>query len=201
LINTAHQPPATPDAEALSSASEVTQLLRAAHGGDQQAADQVMGLLYADLRRISRARLSRSGELSLNPTELVHESWLRLVDGQGQDFPDRKHFLAYASRVMRSVVVDHVRARQADRRGGGLQVVTLNTAVAELVPQQGDEILRVHEALEALAAHDPRLAQVVEMRYFGGLTEPEIAQALDITERTVQRDWTKARLFLSMAMK
>lgn len=160
-----------------------------------------MSLLYADLRRISMARLSRSGDMSLNPTDLVHESWLRLSQSQGQDFPDRKHFLAYASRVMRSVVVDHVRARQADRRGGDLQFVTLNTAVADLAPQQGDEILRVHEALEALAAHDPRLAQVVEMRYFGGLTEPEIAQALDITERTVQRDWTKARLFLSMAMK
>jgi len=180
-------------------------LLRAAHGGDRQAADRVMSLLYADLRRISRARLSRSGELSLNPTDLVHESWLRLVDGQGQaqgqDFPDRKHFLAYAARVMRSVVVDHVRARQADRRGGDLQFVTLNTAVADLAPQQDDEILRVHEALQALAVHDERLAQVVEMRYFGGLTEAEIAQALDVTERTVQRDWSKARLFLSMAMK
>ncbi len=181
--------------------SEVTQLLRAAHGGDRQAADRVMSLLYADLRRISSARLSRSGELSLNATDLVHESWLRLVDSQGQDFPDRRHFLAYASRVMRSVVVDHVRARQADRRGGDLQFVTLNTAVAELAPQHDDEILRVHEALQALAVHDERLAQVVEMRYFGGLTEAEIAQALDITERTVQRDWSKARLFLSMAMK
>ncbi|WP_158080876.1 ECF-type sigma factor [Pelomonas sp. KK5] len=198
MIDTAPPSPARPGP----TASEVTLLLRAAHGGDRQAADQVMGLLYADLRRISSARLSRSGEMSLNPTELVHESWLRLSQqGEGQDFPDRRHFLAYASRVMRSVVVDHVRARQADRRGGDLQFVTLNTAVAELAPQHGDEILRVHEALQALAAHDERLAQVVEMRYFGGLTEAEIAQALDVTERTVQRDWSKARLFLSMAMK
>jgi len=208
LIDTVPQPAPQPQEEPgprAPSSSEVTLLLRAAHGGDRQAADQVMSLLYADLRRISRARLSRSGELSLNPTDLVHESWLRLVDGQGQaqgqDFPDRKHFLAYAARVMRSVVVDHVRARQADRRGGDLQFVTLNTAVADLAPQQDDEILRVHEALQALAVHDERLAQVVEMRYFGGLTEAEIAQALDITERTVQRDWNKARLFLSMAMK
>jgi RNA polymerase sigma factor (TIGR02999 family) len=181
--------------------TEVTQLLRAAHGGDRQAADQVMSLLYADLRRISISRLSRSGDMSLNATDLVHESWIRLSQGSGQDFPDRKHFLAYAARVMRSVVIDHVRARQADRRGGDLMFVTLNTAVADLAPQHGDEILRVHEALEALAAHDERLAQVVEMRYFGGLTEAEIAQALDITERTVQRDWNKARIFLSMAMK
>jgi len=182
-------------------ATDVTQLLQAAHGGDRQAADRVMALLYSDLRRISSARLARSGEMSLNPTDLVHESWLRLSEGSGQDFPDRQHFLAYASRVMRSVVIDHVRARQADRRGGHLAFVTLNTEVAELAPQQEDEILRVHEALQALEAHDERLARVVEMRYFGGLTEPEIAQALDITERTVQRDWQKARLFLSMAMK
>jgi RNA polymerase sigma factor (TIGR02999 family) len=181
--------------------TEVTQLLQAAHGGDQKAADQVMALLYADLRRISRSRLARSGELSLNPTDLVHESWLRLSAGEGQDFPDRKHFLAYAARVMHSVVIDHVRARQAERRGGDALFVTLNTAVEGLPPQRDEEILRVHEALEALAAHDARLAQVVEMRYFGGMTEPEIAAALDVTERTVQRDWQKARIFLSMAMK
>ena len=182
-------------------ASEVTQLLRAAQDGDRQAADQVMSLLYADLRRISRSRLARSGELSLNPTDLVHESWLRLSAGQVQDFPDRRRFLAYAARVMRSVVIDHVRARQAERRGGDALFVTLDTGVADLPPQRDDEILRVHEALEALAAQDARLAQVVEMRYFGGLTEPEIAAALEITERTVQRDWKKARIFLSMAMK
>ena len=182
-------------------ATDVTQLLQAAHGGDRQAADQVMALLYSDLRRISSARLAKSGEMSLNPTDLVHESWLRLSANDAQSFPDRQRFLAYASRVMRSVVIDHVRARQTERRGGHLAFVTLDTAVADLVPQHEDEILRVHEALEALEAHDERLARVVEMRYFGGLTEPEIAQALEVTERTVQRDWQKARLFLSMAIR
>jgi len=182
-------------------ATEVTQLLQAAQGGDQKAADRVVTLLYAELRRISRSRLARSGELSLNPTDLVHESWLRLSAGQGPGFPDRKHFLAYAARVMHTIVIDHVRARQAERRGGDATFLTLNTAVEGLAPQRDDEVLRVHDALEALAAQDERLAQVVEMRYFGGLTEAEIAAALDVTERTVQRDWQKARIFLSMAMK
>ena len=182
-------------------ATEVTQLLQAAHAGDQEAADRLMALLYADLRRISRSRLARSGELSLDPTDLVHESWLRLSAGRGSEFPDRKHFLAYAARVMHTIVIDHVRARQAERRGGGTAFVTLNTGVEGLAPQHDDEVLRVHDALEALAVQDGRLAQVVEMRYFGGLTESEIAAALEVTERTVQRDWQKARIFLSMAMK
>jgi RNA polymerase sigma factor (TIGR02999 family) len=181
--------------------SDITQLLHAAREGDRQASDQVVALLYADLQRLARQRLRRSGELTLDATALVHESWLRLQKGEGADFPDRRHFLAYAARVMHTVVIDQVRERQAKARGGDLAQVTFNTAIAELAPQHDDEILRVHEALDALAAAEPRLAQVVEMRYFGGLVEAEIAEALGITERTVQRDWQKARLFLSMAMQ
>lgn len=144
-----------------------------------------------------------SGDITLlDTTALVHEAWLRLAGAHGrQDFPDRRHFLAYAARVMRNVVIDLVRARQAQRRGGDQQRLTLNTAVAELLPQSDDDILRVHEALDELAEMEPRLAQVVEMRYFGGLLETEIAAALGVTERTVQRDWQKARLFLAMSLK
>ena len=181
--------------------SEITQLLHAARDGDRAAADQVVARLYADLRRLARQRLAQSGDLTLNPTALVHESWLRLQRAGELDFPDRKHFLAYAAQVMRTIVIDQVRARQAERRGGGVDELTFNTAIAELPPQHDEEVLRVHEALDELAAMDPRLAQVVEMRYFGGLLEVEIAEALGVTERTVQRDWQKARLFLSMAMK
>jgi RNA polymerase sigma factor (TIGR02999 family) len=130
----------------------------------------------------------------------VHEAWLRLSGNEGKDFPDRRHFLAYAAQAMRSVVIDLVRARQAERRGGGQEHLTLNTAIAELTPQGDDDVLRVHEALDELAQLEPRLAQVVEMRYFGGLLEQEIAEALGVTERTVQRDWQKARLFLSMSL-
>jgi RNA polymerase sigma factor (TIGR02999 family) len=185
--------------------SDITQLLQAAHGGDRAASDQVVALLYADLQRLARSRLRQSGDLTLSATALVHESWLRLQQGAQRNpelsFADRKRFLAYAAQVMRSIVVDQVRAAQAARRNGGLDSVTFNTAIADLVPQQDDEILRVHEALEELAQLEPRLAQVVEMRYFGGLLETEIADSLGVTERTVQRDWQKARLFLSMALR
>lgn len=182
--------------------TEITQLLRAASLGDAQAADQAVALLYADLRRIAARRMQQSGELTLlDATALVHESYLKLQRAAGLDFADRKHFLAYAAKVMHNIVIDQIRARQAERRGGEQHFLTLNTGIAELAPQHDDEVLRVHEALQELAALEPRLAQVVEMRYFAGLTEAEIAEALDITERTVQRDWAKARLFLSMSLK
>ena len=158
--------------------------------------------LYGELQKLARQRIRQAGEMTLlDTTALVHEAWLRLAGANGQSFPDRRHFLAYAARVMRHVVIDLVRARQAERRGGDQMAVTLNTAVVEQTPQGDDDILRVHEALEELAAIDPRMAQVVEMRYFGGLLEQEIAEALGVTERTVQRDWQKARILLSMSLK
>ena len=181
--------------------SDITQLLQAARSGDRAAADRVVAQLYGDMRRMARRHMRRAGDMTLlDTTALVHEAWLRLSGTEGKDFPDRRHFLAYAAQAMRSVVVDLVRARQAERRGGGQEYLTLNTAIAELTPQGDDAVLRVHEALDELARLEPRLAQVVEMRYFGGLLEQEIAQALGVTERTVQRDWQKARLFLSMSL-
>jgi RNA polymerase sigma factor (TIGR02999 family) len=182
--------------------SEITSLLRAAHLGDRAAADRALALLYADLQRLAHARLRREGELTLlDTTALVHESYLRLRGAEAlPEFPDRHHFLAYASRVMRSVVVDLVRARAAERRGGNAEHVTLGTTIVGGVAATGDEVLHVHEALDALAAVDARLASVVEMRYVGGLSETEIAEVLGLTERTVQRDWRKARLFLADAL-
>lgn len=185
----------------MSEASEITQLLRAAGAGDRGAADRAYALLYADLQRLAHSRLRRVGEVTLlDTTALVHEAFLRLDGRRDASFPDRHHFLAYAANVMRSVVVDLVRARQADRRGGDAVHVTLNTTVVDAAASHDDEVLRVHEALDELAAVDARAARVVEMRYFGGLSETEIASALEVTERTVQRDWQKARLFLSMSL-
>jgi RNA polymerase sigma factor (TIGR02999 family) len=183
--------------------SEITLLLRAAGAGDREAADRAFALLYADLRRLAHSRLRRSGEMTLLDTAaLVHESFLRLKGLEGLDFPDRHHFLGYAAKVMRTVVVDLVRARQADMRGGGVEHVTLNTALVDAAgPRHDDEALRVHEALNALGESDRRLVQVVEMRYYAGLSEKEIAESLGLTERTVQRDWQKARLFLAMMLK
>ena len=183
--------------------SDITTLLRAAGTGDAQAADQAFALLYADLRRLAHSRLRRSGEMTLLDTSaLVHESFLRLHGQAHLDFADRHHFLGYAAKVMRAVVIDLVRARGAASRGGDVEHLTLNTAIADSAGAgHDDEVVRVHEALQALGSSDPRLVQVVEMRYFAGLSEREIAEALGVTERTVQRDWQKARLFLSMMLK
>jgi len=180
---------------------DITQLLQSARRGDRAAADQVVAQLYGDLQRLARRHVRQAGHLTLlDTTALVHEAWLRLAGADGADFPDRRHFLAYAAQAMRSVVIDQVRARQAERRGGGQQHLTLDTALAEQLPDGDTELLRVHEALDELAQLEPRLAQVVEMRYFAGLREQDIAGALGITERTVQRDWQKARLFLSLSL-
>ncbi|MFG6462708.1 ECF-type sigma factor [Roseateles sp. DXS20W] len=179
----------------------ITQLLQAAGQGDRAAADQVVAQLYVDLQRLARRHVRQAGHVTLlDTTALVHEAWLRLAGADGASFPDRRHFLAYAAQAMRSVVIDLVRARQAERRGGGVGHLTLDTALADQLPQADDDLLRVHEALDELAQMEPRLAKVVEMRYFAGLREQEIADALGITERTVQRDWQKARLFLSMSL-
>jgi RNA polymerase sigma factor (TIGR02999 family) len=182
--------------------TEITTLLRAASSGDRGAADQAFALLYADLQRLARSRMRRAGDITLlDTTALVHESYLRLHAAGSLDFSDRRHFLAYAARVMHTVVVDLVRSRRAERHGGGIERVTLNTAVSESATSHDDEILRVHDAMSDLAAADARLASVVEMRYFAGLSEQEIAEALGVTERTVQRDWVKARLFLSTVLR
>jgi RNA polymerase sigma factor (TIGR02999 family) len=182
--------------------TEITTLLRAAAAGDRMAADQAFAMLYADLQRLAHSRMRRSGDMTLlDTTALVHESYLRFQSAGELEFSDRQHFLAYAARVMHTVVVDLVRARQADRRGGGAEHVTLNTTISDSATRHDDEILRVHDAMSDLASTDQRLANVVEMRYFGGLSEQEIAQTLGVTERTVQRDWQKARLFLSTVLR
>jgi RNA polymerase sigma factor (TIGR02999 family) len=139
----------------------------------------------------------------LDTTALVHESYLRLSRAGELQFPDRPRFLVYASRVMRSIIVDMVRQRQTDRHGGGAVHVTLTGDVADAAGLPADEahIVRVHEALLELAKVDERMAKVVEMRYFGGLNDLEIAQALQVTDRTVRRDWEQARLFLAEALK
>ena len=182
--------------------SELTTLLAAARLGDEQAAGQAFALLYEDLRRLARSRLRQHQTMTLlDTTALVHESYLKLVAGSSLPVEDRQHFFAYASHVMRSVIVDFARARLAERRGGDAEHVLFDTAMgAELVGSERD-VLRVHEALQVLAQADAQLAQVVEMRYFGGLTEVEVADALGLSERTVRRSWTKARLLLVEALE
>lgn len=181
--------------------SEITELLAAARNGDRAAGDAAFSLLYDDLRRLARAKLHQHQPMTLlSTTSLVHESYLKLVGQQTLSVTDRHHFFAYAACVMRSVIVDMARARHAERRGGGAEHVELNTDIANSVPAPEDEVLRVHEALETLAQADKALARVVEMRYFGGMSEPEIADALGSSERTVRRQWQKARVLLSVTL-
>jgi RNA polymerase sigma factor (TIGR02999 family) len=154
--------------------------------------------LYNELRRLARSKLSSGGRHTLLDTHaLVHEAFLRMQRDGGVSVNDREHFMAYAASTMRSVVIDFVRRRNADRRGGGAEHVTLDTRAAAALGGSDDEILAVHEALETLAEVDPRLVRVVEMRYFAGLTDIEIGSALGVTDRTVRRDWERARLLLA----
>ncbi len=181
--------------------SDITELLAAAGAGNEAAAGRVYTLLYDELKRLAHAKLRPHGPaVQLDTTSLVHESMLKLLGHHVPALRDRHHFFAYAARVMRSVIVDFARARRADRRGGGATLLTLDTGMADRIAGPRTDVLRVHEALEVLAMAEPRLAQVVEMRYFGGLTEVQVADALGLTERTVRRDWNKAKLLLAAAL-
>lgn len=175
------------------SASRVT-------GGQHRSTDECYAALYAELRSLAHSRLRHNEPITLlDTTALVHESYLRLAQvGAAKDW-DRSQFLAYAASAMRSIVVDFVRRRRAERRGSGDPHASID--IAEAAPAEEKEILRVNEALSELEKADHRLAKVVEMRYFAGLSEPEIAEALEVNERTVRRDWKKARLLLSLALK
>jgi len=164
--------------------------------------EELFPLLYDELRRLARSRLSSGGRnVMLDTTALVHESFLRLHGAGKVELTDRDHFMAYAATAMRSVIVDYVRRKASEKRGGDAEHVTLDTGLADSLGATDEEIVDVHEALEALAKVDARLVQVVEMRYFAGMTEREIADALDITDRTVRRDWEKARLLLARALQ
>ena len=167
--------------------ANLTQLIHRAQGGDYVAADALYASTYADLSRLARARLRAGRRHTLLDTcALVHESYVRFVKSDELHIEDRIHFMRWAAQVMRSVIVDFARRRVAARRGGGEASVEFDVELLA-VSRGEEEILSVHQALERIAGIDPRMTQVVEMRYFGGLTEPEIAQALGVTERTVRQ--------------
>lgn len=152
---------------------------------------------YAELKRLASARLYAAGPLTqLDTTALVNESYLKLAERAGSlEFPSRNHFFAYASKVMRSIIIDLIRERRTERRGGDLCRVTLDTVLGEQLAGAEDPV-QVDDALSVLEQVEPRLAQVVEMIYFGGMTQAEVAEALACHERTVRRDWDKARIIL-----
>ncbi len=179
--------------------TDTTELLSAARLGDADAEARLISHLYSDLRHLAHNRLKRSKPCTLlDTTALVHEAYLRFHSAGYVRISDRPHFMAYAARAMRSIVVDFVRKRGAARRDDGDASALPDPST---LSAGESEIIRVDQALQELAAVSERLVIVVEMRYFGGMTETEIAEALSLTERTVRRDWEKARMLLARALK
>jgi RNA polymerase sigma factor (TIGR02999 family) len=178
--------------------TELTQLIRRVQDGEAGAQDALFAAAYPELKKLARARLRDGGRNTvLDTTALVHESYLKFLGGGQLRAEDRRAFFAYASSIMRSIIIDSVRERQSQRRGAGAERLTLTTQLLDGGDGADADVLRVNEALDVLAQAEPRLAKVVEMRYFGGYTEEEVAEALDLTERTVRRDWDKARRLLA----
>lgn len=176
--------------------SDITDLLAALRAGDRSAMDRLMAVVYDELRRRARQQLARRGrDAALSTTGLVHEAYLRLAHSPNMAWEDRNHFYGVAVKAMRSVVVDYARRHAARKRGGSLRHVELDEGVVR-VESDAAEILAIHQALERLAAVDPRLSGLVELRFFGGLSVEETAEVLGVSDRTVKRDWTKARTFL-----
>ena len=178
----------------------VTHLLRRARDGDDRAVGELMASVYDELRVIARRQLRgrRPGD-TIQTTALVHEAFLKLARGDNPEYADRCHFFAVAATAMRQILVDHARRRASEKRGGGWRQVDLEGARLD-VESQTELLLEIDDALEKLSALDPRLTRVVECRFFAGMTEPETAQALGITERTVRRDWVKARAWLHVEL-
>ena len=178
-----------------------TEILAELRNGSDDAFDRLIPLVYQELRNIAHRKLARRDDgVTLSTTVLVHEAYLKLVDQSSANWRDRAHFLAVASLAMRHVLVDRARARHTMKRGGARRRITLRDDHVP-VEEQPDALLQLDDAMQRLAALAPRLARVVECRFFGGLTEDEIAEALGLTVRTVQRDWSKARVLLERELR
>jgi RNA polymerase sigma factor (TIGR02999 family) len=183
------------------SSSEITQLLRAWGNGDEGALDRLTPVVYAELRRMARRYMRRENpDKSLQATALVHEAYLKLVDARVVQWQDRAHFFAISARLMRRILVDAARTKEAGKRGGSAVRVELNESVHG-TPIENEQMLQLDDAMESLAKFDPRKAKVVELRFFGGLSIEETAEVLKISEPTVMRDWKLARAWLAREME
>jgi len=181
--------------------ADITALLDAARDGDRGALDNVLATLYQELHTMARRQLAGQHGQTLDATALVHEAYLKLIGRREAQFDDRAHFFAYAASAMRSVVVDYARQRMAQKRGGDLHRVTELPEEIEGGLRLDEDMLGLDTALNQLAAVDERLARVVELRYFAGLSELEIAELLERSERSIRRDWQKAKLFLLASLQ
>jgi RNA polymerase sigma factor (TIGR02999 family) len=179
---------------------EVTQLLKAMHDGNSAAADRLLPLVYSELHRLAQAYMRRERpDHTLQATALINEAYLRLI-GEDIDWNSRAHFIGLAAHVMRQVLVDYARQHNAERRAGGLRRVEMHDDLA-ISPDRLDEVASVDQALTQLATQNPRQARVVELRYFGGLSVEQIAKVLDVSPRSITRDWSLARIWLFRQMR
>ena len=175
---------------------DITRLLVRLNDGDQDAAEPLMRHVYAELRRLARGQLARApAQTTLQPTALVHEAYLRLVDSDAADWQGRQHFYAVCARAMRQVLIDQARARGAAKRGGDRQREPLDAVVVE-IEQRAVDLLALEEALTRLTAMDEQLGRIVELRFFAGLDHSEVAAVLELSTRTVERGWRTARAWL-----
>ena len=173
----------------------ISALIASTEGGDRQAADALFAALYAELHELARRKLAGAGSrVTLGPTTLLHEAYLDIPQREGSVFPDRDRFLGYAAKVMRGVIIDYARSRGAQKRGGALAATTLDEESAAAA--HGGDLVEIGAALDDLAAVDPPLADIVDLKFFCGFSFTEIAKMRGVSERTVQRHWEKARIYL-----
>jgi RNA polymerase sigma factor (TIGR02999 family) len=181
--------------------SRIASLIASAERGDRSAADALFAALYSDLHRLAKFQLVRRGAgVTLGPTTLLHEAYLDMCQRETAVFPDRGRFMAYAAKVMRGLIIDYARSRQAQKRGGGFAITSLGSEVGDQVADER-ELVRISAALDELAAVDAPLAQVVDLKFFCGFSFAEIAAMRGVSERTVQRQWEKARIYLHRTIR
>lgn len=180
--------------------SSLSSLIAAAERGDASAADALFSALYAELHRMAKRELARRGApMSLGATTLLHQAYIEMSARDGASFPDRARFMGYAARVMRGLIIDHARARSAQKRGGQFEITSIGTELDN--PPDDRELTRISEALKELAKADPSLEEIVDLKFFCGFTFAEIAAMKSISERTAQRQWEKARIYLHRTIR
>lgn len=173
----------------------ISALMNLVEQGDEVSAGKLFTLLYGELHRLAKRQLARQGMVSISATTLIHEAYLDMATQEGQSFPDRGRFMAYAARVMRGLIIDHVRNRLAIKRGGKFELTSLTTNAGDVISDD-QELTRISQALNELAQVDSSLSQIVDLKFFCGFSFGEIAEMLGASERTVQRKWEKARIYL-----
>jgi RNA polymerase sigma factor (TIGR02999 family) len=173
----------------------ISALISLAEQGDETSAGKLFSLLYGELHRMAKRQLANQDDLTISATTLIHEAYLDMAAREGQSFPDRGRFMAYAAKVMRGLIIDHVRNRQAIKRGGRFELTSLVTNVGDVI-RDDQELTQISHALDELARVDSSLSEIVDLKFFCGFSFGEIANMRGISERAVQRKWEKARIYL-----